>query len=145
MSNDLISKKKRASWRLAFFLLGLLVAIDQISKGFAGDVYKNHDFAFSLRANVYLMYGVYLIVLTSIFFYLRRAWQGLAVLDKTSWLMILAGGLSNLIERLFLGYVRDFIYFGSGAFNFADLYIILGVALLLLGEIFKIKNKGVIQ
>ena len=43
--------------------------------------------------------------------------------------LVLAGGLGNLVDRLFLGEVRDFINFGiaglrTGIMNLADLYIL---------------------
>lgn len=52
--------------------------------------------------------------------------------------MILAGALGNLIDRLTLGYVVDFIDVGAGrlrwpAFNLADSLITLGAATLVVG------------
>ena len=46
-------------------------------------------------------------------------------------LLILAGGLSNLIDRLFFGYVRDYIYYPGWGFygNVADILLGLGVAI----------------
>jgi signal peptidase II len=54
--------------------------------------------------------------------------------------LIVAGGLSNLIDRWhYGGYVVDFIHISigplrTGIFNVADMCIMLGVALLLFGE-----------
>jgi lipoprotein signal peptidase len=42
-------------------------------------------------------------------------------------MLILTGGWSNIIERLFLGYVVDYINFGFGYANIADLQIWIGV------------------
>ena len=48
--------------------------------------------------------------------------------------LIIAGGLSNVIDRVFLGHVRDFIDFKVWpAFNLADAFVSLGAA----GLIFK--------
>lgn len=45
-------------------------------------------------------------------------------------MMILAGSVGNLIDRLMLGYVRDFIKIGSWpVFNFADILITVGCLL----------------
>ncbi len=50
--------------------------------------------------------------------------------------LVFAGGFSNLIDRLALGYVIDFIDFGFWpAFNFADAAITIAVVLLLFYEL----------
>ncbi len=47
--------------------------------------------------------------------------------------MILAGAVSNLLDRLTLGYVRDFIDLNLGfTFNVADIFIVLGLLALFL-------------
>jgi signal peptidase II len=50
--------------------------------------------------------------------------------------LVLGGGLGNLVDRLRLGYVTDFIdRSGGGAFNLADVAITLGLALVLIGSL----------
>jgi signal peptidase II len=50
--------------------------------------------------------------------------------------LILSGGISNLIDRLFRGYVVDFIQIkNSPVFNFADIYVLLGVIAVFFQEI----------
>lgn len=48
----------------------------------------------------------------------------------TSFTLILAGGFSNLIDRIVWGYVVDYIdltnYFDFPIFNIADIYIVIG-------------------
>ncbi|MCS6893322.1 MAG: signal peptidase II [Deltaproteobacteria bacterium] len=56
---------------------------------------------------------------------------------RFSLVLILAGGIGNLIDRLVFGYVRDFFdfylqEFHWPAFNFADIYISCGVVLFLI-------------
>jgi signal peptidase II len=47
--------------------------------------------------------------------------------------MFLAGAASNLADRLIYGYVRDFIDLQMGfVFNLADVFIVVGLALMLL-------------
>ena len=68
-------------------------------------------------------------------------------LEKWGYICILAGGLSNILDRAINGYVLDYIYlhykeFYWPAFNFADVYISIGLCILLI-EIFrdlKIRN-----
>ena len=66
--------------------------------------------------------------------------------ENLSLLMILGGGIGNLIDRTFRGHVVDFIHFYYGnysfyVFNFADTYITIGVIIYLIGMIYQYKNK----
>lgn len=61
---------------------------------------------------------------------------------------LLAGGISNLIDRLFLHYVTDFIAFNLFGFynlpviNFADIFIFFGVLILIYQLLFSV-DRGV--
>jgi len=56
--------------------------------------------------------------------------------------LILGGAISNLIDRLSLGHVRDFVDFSFWpTFNTADLAICTGVVLLILGILREEKSK----
>lgn len=58
----------------------------------------------------------------------------------------LAGALGNLIDRIFIGQVTDFISVGNFAvFNVADASITVGVIILLLGMWWKEKNEHPIK
>lgn len=138
MFNDLMSKKTRVLWGLAVFLF--LMAIDQLTKNFADNVFKNHYFALSLQVNVVLMYAIYFAGIIGIVIYLRKHFYHLAVKDFAGWIMILSGAVSNVAERVALGHVRDWIYFFNGVFNLADGYIIFGILLLLIIDIKKSKK-----
>ncbi len=47
--------------------------------------------------------------------------------------LVFCGGVSNFVDRVFFGCVRDFIDFGIfPAFNFADIAITVGVGLLII-------------
>jgi signal peptidase II len=49
--------------------------------------------------------------------------------------LLIGGGFGNLMDRLRLGYVTDFILNGDRAFNFADVAIFAGTTVILLGLI----------
>ena len=54
--------------------------------------------------------------------------------------MMMAGAVGNVIDRLFLGHVRDFIQFlfwpQYPVFNLADVWLTVGVGLMLIGLVF---------
>lgn len=134
-----------------FLSVAGLVALDQLVKIFVfkyippqGNNYlaltqfKNFNFAFSLPVPVGIMYGIYSVILLTIFLYLSKNYYLLPSPSKWAWALIVAGALSNVGERLLTGSVRDFIYIYHGIFNLADGYIIFGILLLL----FQAKKKG---
>jgi signal peptidase II len=52
--------------------------------------------------------------------------------------LLLGGGLGNLVDRLRLGYVTDFVDRGQGgAFNAADLAVTLGLVVLLVAHVLR--------
>ena len=57
-------------------------------------------------------------------------------IEKYGLILIIAGALSNILDRIYNGYVIDFIYlhynqFYWPAFNFADIYISIGIFLII--------------
>src|SRR5690606_37391378 len=73
--------------------------------------------------------------------YLWRNRGRLSTLSGTALALVLAGALGNMIDRLRLGYVVDFIYVRSGNFDFpvfnvADSCVVVGAALLIIGGLF---------
>ena len=57
-------------------------------------------------------------------------------IEKIGFLFIISGAFSNIFDRIYNGYVIDFIYlhynqFYWPAFNFADIYISIGILLLI--------------
>ena len=67
-------------------------------------------------------------------------------IEKWAYLFIISGALSNIIDRVINGYVIDFIYmhykeFNWYTFNFADIYISLGVFILILQVFYDFKKR----
>lgn len=61
--------------------------------------------------------------------------------DRFALSLILSGAIGNLIDRILLGYVRDFIDFTVGgyhwpAFNVADSALTVGLIVMLFGSVF---------
>lgn len=132
MNTEKNYKDNKGAARASFvFLFAALVILDQFTKSLADNIYLNHFFAFSLRVNIILMHAIYFAGIAGIAIYLRKHFYHLAVKDFAGWIMILSGAVSNVGERIILGYVRDWIYIGSGVFNLADGYIVIGIFILL--------------
>ena len=69
------------------------------------------------------------------------------ILEKLGYAFILAGALGNILDRAINGFVIDFIYihykdFYWPAFNFADIYISIGVLIILLQIINDLRKRG---
>ena len=123
--------KKKISYINIFVFL--LFFIDQISKFF---VVKHLDASFGIfRGNTYLLIIITFLLIGYIVFELYKNMNdNFSIL---SFSLILSGALGNLFDRVFRGYVVDFISFTifgreMAVFNIADIYITFGVFLLAL-------------
>ena len=67
------------------------------------------------------------------------------ILESWGLFFIICGAMSNIIDRFINGYVIDFIYFHINqfywpAFNFADIYISIGIIMIIINIVKKIKK-----
>lgn len=130
----------------------LLVVADQLIKQWASAVlqpvgaitllpgivelryYLNDGMAFSMLAGKQTL----LIVMTSIMLVCVLALLLLRKMnpwERVSWMLILGGGVGNLIDRVLNGEVVDYInvlFVNFAVFNFADICITTGVIMLML-------------
>ena len=149
------AKSLQGKWRnVVFFLTALLVVVaDQLSKmwirsnlgveellfelgffrlthihntGAAFGLFQGYSFALTIIALV----GIVAILLYALLIYRRFPfWDNL--LGKSALGLVLGGTAGNLIDRLHLGYVTDFIDVGFWpAFNIADSAVTVGVIIL---------------
>jgi len=105
-----------------------------LSLTFFFDVAHIHNFGisfglFSGMISPFFLILIGLIVTVIICYMMIRAENKM---EKWGLTIIIAGALSNIIDRMMNGYVLDFIYlhykdFYWPAFNFADIYISVGV------------------
>lgn len=152
---------------MTFFLAALLVAADQLSKawiarnlplnqvdipvvpglgithtrnnGAAFGILQDLDFTvFGLHVDGTRMLGLLSgVVGLAIGVYLASQGRRLGLLQRLSLGLVMAGAVGNMIDRLRLGYVVDFIHVRSGGFSFpvfnvADACVVVGAGLLLL-------------
>ncbi len=105
------------------------------NRGAAFGIMQNGQFFFSLVAIVAIVAILYFRYLTP----RTRYYRPLRVLL----LFIIAGAMGNLIDRLTLNYVRDFIYFSLidfPIFNVADIYVSVATFLLVILLLFYYKD-----
>lgn len=121
--------------RLIIFGL-VLIIIDQfskyyITKYFADHLIINSSVIFGQISSIYIIYTIYLIGGIAIYILFKQA--NLTKFScQLSLSLVLAGTLSNILDRLIYGGVVDFINFHIWpAFNLADIYIALGILLYL--------------
>lgn len=133
---------------LLFLGVILVVAFDQITKYLAirwvaieaGGLdwitfvdHRNYGISFGIELPSFLATSLvilFLIILLYLFFmnssYSHVYYLGLVI--------SIGGGFSNLIDRLILGFVRDFISISYlPIFNLADIAIVIGVSLIIVG------------
>ena len=163
MNNKLSKKKKSIQLVLDFLAFALLVMIDQLTKYMAIDRLKgqpslklidgvfelqyleNRGAAFGMLQNgqVFFVFAA-VVMMTAILFVLIKApmekkyrpWHVFLV-------MIAAGGIGNMIDRIRLDYVVDFFYFSLidfPIFNVADIYVKVGTVLFLILLLFFCKE-----
>jgi len=152
---------------LNFFFIFVIFLIDRISKiliiasaGISGEFYFNVSSFLSLNLiwNEGIAFGLFsfeqdayyniltliIIIITIVVIWLMYTSKGL---EKIGYLMILGGSSGNIFDRIYYSSVPDFIdinfkNFHWFIFNVADIFISLGVILLIYSEIFlKDKNK----
>ena len=143
-------------WRYTYCFVGtLLILLDRCTKvwaehylGTSRDV--TSFFSLELSHNTGVSFGLFadrsafvfwfltmlIVSLLAVFFsnMIQRARTGHVVIGE---MLIVAGGVGNILDRLWYGYVIDFIFFHYNSwsfpnFNIADICIVLGVSILMM-------------
>ena len=109
-----------------------------IIKNFFNITYvRNTGVAFSmLPSSKYFVLGISFIIIIGIICYLYKN-RPKSNIEKVAYSLILGGAIGNFINRIFYGYVTDFIdikifSYDYPIFNLADTFIVIGVILLLI-------------
>lgn len=143
-----------------FFLISaVIIIIDQLSKYYMvqflnnGIVYpiignileltfvKNKGAAFGVLQNQTVFFVIITIMVSIALIYLLITVSGQFYI-KLSLSMILGGAIGNLIDRVRLGYVVDFIHISHWpVFNIADMCIVFGSTILAIYVFFNEKSK----
>lgn len=94
--------------------------------------YENYGFAFGLPVLSHLVLPLGIAALSIFFIYTTLKWKNMSKRAQLACLLIITGGLLNIIERIVLGYVRDPIKIFYGYWNIADFAVIIGIGTLIL-------------
>lgn len=108
----------------AFFCAA--VAVDQLSKYFRPVVLLNDGLAFGLPVPQTTLFS--LVIVATLVLVARNLSPITYNLAPS---LILAGGISNLLDRLLWGGVRDVFRVETLYFNVADVYVVGGITLML--------------
>ena len=159
-----VQKAFRLTLAAEAVLIALLVLLDQATKLAAVSALKdggpyvlipgvfqlqyleNRGAAFGLLQNARIFFlAVTLIALAAVIYVLvRLPLKRKYIVLRFLMVLIAAGAVGNMIDRVFLGYVRDFLYFSLidfPIFNVADIYVTCATILLILLLLFYYKEE----
>ena len=158
----LIKKKKWTDYLLYSIVIIVGIILDQLTKYLAvkylapvdtvplinGVIHltyvENPGAAFGMLAGMPWIFNTFSIVtciVIAFYLYLGHADNKLYAISLS---MIVSGGIGNLIDRLSLGYVVDFIDFrliNFAVFNGADSFVCIGAGILILALIIDLKKE----
>ena len=146
---------------LSFVLILLLIAADQLIKylcilklqpvgsvevipGLLKLTYvENRGAALGILQNQRFFFIVITIVFCFILFYILYFYRHHDFFSRFACIVIIAGGIGNLVDRIRLHFVVDYIKvsFYSPVFNFADICVVAGVIAALIHILFTTRDK----
>ena len=112
------------------------------------DLTHIHNFgvSFGLFSEIIPSYMLIVIGLAVVCFLIYLLINSRDDLELWGLFIIICGAMGNIVDRFINGYVIDFIYFHVNqfywpAFNFADIYISIGIIMIILSMINKLSNQ----
>lgn len=148
---------------MIFYLVIGLIALDQITKTLITGKFLEGDtlpiikdfFHLTYVQNRGVAFGfmqgklpiINLISISAVIvmvFFVKKNMEKNSKLENYSWMFIIAGALGNILDRIFRGFVVDMMDFRgiwSFIFNFADIYINIGVFLMIINAFVEEREK----
>ena len=104
---------------------------------------RNTGAAFGMLQDNSLFFAAVTVIMSIVIIIMMIKYKNHNFLSFAAGTMIVAGGLGNLIDRLFLHYVVDFIHvmFFDYIFNFADCLVVVGTAFFAVHVLFFMDRK----
>lgn len=125
------------------FLVGESVPVIE---GFFNLTYvQNRGMAFGMfqgKIDIISIFAVIAVIM--IFSYFIKNFKKISLIERTAYTLIFSGAIGNLIDRFLRNFVIDMLDFRgiwSFIFNFADVWINIGIILIVIEHIFFSKNK----
>lgn len=102
---------------------------------------KNTGAAFGIFGGkqIFLIVVTSIIILGMLIYYRKLPRTSIGKWSRFSFILIIGGAIGNLIDRIWLNYVRDFLYFkliNFPVFNVADIFVCVGVGILMVVLLF---------
>lgn len=140
--------KKKTSYLIIFIIILVGIVLDLLSKHLFANYFENNSedivlisnfLIFTFVKNTGAAYGMFgdstvMLAIVSIVFIVAFIVYDIFNHNNSWWYifgigLIISGAIGNLVDRIFLGYVRDFVSIRlfSFVFNLADLFITVGV------------------
>ncbi len=143
--------------KIKYFIAGIIIIIiDQLSKLYIIDRHitiipnffefnytENPGGAFGI-GNFNLVLITSILIVVGIIIFLIKHHKNIT--NYIPFILIISGSMGNIFDRIFRGYVIDFIdvnIFNFPNFNIADICIVIGVVILVLFEIKNSNNKTI--
>lgn len=113
-------------------------SISIIDNFFSLTYVENYGAAFGILQNQKWLFIVLTAIISCIIIYALFAYKSHTFLSYSAAILILAGGIGNIIDRIRLGFVVDYLSFSffSPVFNFADCCVTVGTVLLIIHVLF---------
>ncbi len=146
---------------ISLILIAVLTALDQLTKmlvvthvkpvsyidlipGFLEFRYlENTGTSFGLFPDSSWFFAIFSVILSVVILIMMFRYKNHDFFTYFGCITVVAGGIGNLIDRIFLGYVVDFIHFSffDYIFNFADVCVVSGIIALSIHILFFMKEK----
>jgi signal peptidase II len=134
--------KKSVGFILSFAFL-FLVFLDQVTKIFFPTTYLNTGVSFGLQPELSTWF--FIVLLAIIIFSFQIFFKTKTLFFELSKTLFFAGAIGNLIDRVFLSGVRDWLSLPLLGFsnNLADVWITIGILGIIWVEILEFKKKKI--
>ena len=122
------------------------IYIEIINNFFYIDYASNQGAAFSILSGHNIILSVLTIIISLLLYHIMYSYKD-NKLNNFAFGILFGGILGNFLDRIFVGFVRDFISFKIGnyyfpTFNIADMAIVIGVILIIISTIIEERNKN---
>lgn len=116
-----------------FIVLTFLIRIVTyfINLNYSVIILCNHGISFGITIPIYLFWIVWVCIISLLIFFFINSFKR-PLLFSVSYILIIVGGVNNVIDRLIYGCVIDYIRIVPwNVFNLSDIFIFIGAIIIL--------------